>query len=63
MFPLVYVWVRQWEAGKLHPYNSIAQIHILPFIKIVPIWPSLEYVKSNFAVLMAMLVVINNNNF
>ena len=25
VFPLVYVWVRQWEAWKLHPYNSDAE--------------------------------------
>ena len=25
VFPSVYVWVRQWGAWKLHPYNSDAQ--------------------------------------
>ena len=25
VFPLVYIQVRQWEAWKLHPYNSNAQ--------------------------------------
>ena len=31
MFPSVYVWVRQWAAWKLHPYNSIAQ-HMFSFV-------------------------------
>ena len=40
VFPLVYVWVRQWGAWTLHPYNSIAKMHVL--IQILPIWPKFE---------------------
>ena len=61
MFPLVYVWVRQWGAWKLHSYKSIAQIHIPPFIKTCPFGPVWN-INTNFAVMMAMLVVVNTTN-
>ena len=56
MFPLVYVQVRQQAGWKLHPYNSIAPICIFPFIKILLIWPSLEKVVTNLAVMMFVLL-------
>ena len=62
MFPLVYVCVRQWEAWKLHLYNSIAQRHIFLIIKNFAQSAQFGICWIKFAVMMAMLVVFNDNN-
>ena len=44
MFPSVYVWVRELEAWKLHPYNSIA---LYMFLFILFIYQTFAHLAQN----------------
>ena len=57
VFPSVYVWVRQWGAWKLHPYNSNAKKSVFyhKVCSFSSIWNMLH--TQNFVVMM-MLVTI-----
>ena len=54
MFPLVYVWVMQQGAWKLHPYNSIAKMH--NHMQIFPIQPKFETHCEIFVVMTFVLL-------
>ena len=54
MFPLVYVWVRQRGAWKLHPYNSNAQK--LLFYHVICPFSSIWNKSYNLAIMEALQI-------
>ena len=55
VFPSVYVWVRQQEAWKLHPYNSDGKKSVF-YHKICP-FGSMWNKSHNLAIMVALQIV------
>ena len=58
MFPLVYIWVRQWGAWKLHPYNSDAQKFI--YYHVICLFGSFWNKIHNLAVMMPAATTVSS---